>query len=63
MQQQLNPKMLNRRADSYYAGDMVIVNAKNYLYAGKTTYDLITEAPADLIAAGEEVYLDMDFWG
>ena len=63
MQQQLNPKMLNRRADSYYAGDMVIVNAKNYLYAGKTTYDLITEAPADLLAAGEEVYLDMDFWG
>ena len=37
MQQQLNPKMLNRRADSYYAGEMIIYNAKNYLYAGKTT--------------------------
>ena len=63
MQQQLNPKMLNRRADSYYAGDMVIYNAKNYLYAGKTTYDLITATAEDLMAAGETVYLDMDFWG
>ena len=63
MQQQLNPKMLNRRADSYYAGDMVIYNAKNYLYAGKTTYDLITVSAEDLIAAGETVYLDMGFWG
>jgi hypothetical protein len=31
MQQQLNPKMLNRRADSYYAGSLVLYNAKNYL--------------------------------
>ena len=37
MQQMLNPKMLNRRADSYYAGDFIIHNAKQYLYAGKTT--------------------------
>ena len=29
MQQQLNPKMLNRRADSYYAGQLTIYNAKN----------------------------------
>ena len=63
MQQQLNPKMLNRRADSYYAGDMVIYNAKNYLYAGKTTYDLITVSAEELINAGETVYLDMSFWG
>ncbi len=30
----LNPKMLNRRADSVYAGTFQIVNAKNYLYGG-----------------------------
>lgn len=62
MQQLLNPKMLNRRADSYYAGTLIIYNAKNYLYAGKTTYDLITESAEDLMAAGTEVYLDMGFW-
>lgn len=39
MQQQLNPKMLNRRADSWYAGTFVIANAKNYLFAGKTMYN------------------------
>ena len=63
MQQQLNPKMLNRRADSYYAGDFVIVNAKNYLYAGKTAYSLIADTAENLLAAGETVYLDLDFWG
>lgn len=36
MQELLNPKMLNRRADSYYAGDLVLANAYNYLYSGKT---------------------------
>ena len=61
MQQQLNPKMKNRRADSWYDGDFSIVNAKNYLYAGGTTYDLISESVADLQAAGTELYLDM--WG
>lgn len=63
MQQQLNPKMLNRRADSYYAGQLTIYNAKNYLYSGKTAYDLITDSAEALIEAGEEIYLDMDFWG
>ena len=63
MQQQLNPKMLNRRADSYYAGDMIVYNAKNYLYAGKTSYDKIADTAENLIAAGNDVYLDMDFWG
>ncbi len=64
MQQQLNPKMLNRRADSYYAGDMVIYNAKNYLYAGKTTYDLITSPAEELIAQGADLYIDWaDMWG
>ncbi len=59
----LNPKTKNRRADSYYAGDFVVYNAKNYLYAGETAYDLITDTAENLIAAGTDVYLDMDFWG
>ena len=63
MQQQLNPKMLNRRADSYYAGDLMIYNAKNYLYSGKTAYNLIADTAEALIEAGTEVYLDMEFWG
>lgn len=63
MQQQLNPKILNRRADSWYDGTFSIVNAKNYLYAGKTTYEAIKEPAADLLAAGTDVLLNMDFWG
>jgi len=64
MQQQLNPKMKNRRADSYYAGDLIIYNAKNYLYAGETSYDKIGDASAaELIAAGNDVYVDLiGFW-
>lgn len=61
MQQQLNPKMKNRRADSYYAGDMIIYNAKNYLYSGETAYSLITDTIANLLDAGKDVYVDM--WG
>ena len=34
----LNGKMMNRRADSLYAGDFAIVGAKDYLY-GNTTWD------------------------
>ena len=52
-------QMLNRRADSYYAGDMIVYNAKNYLYAGKTTYDKITDTAENLVAAGTDVYLDL----
>ncbi|MBR5344646.1 MAG: hypothetical protein IK127_02320 [Clostridia bacterium] len=63
MQQQLNPKMKNRRADSYYAGDLIIVNAKNYLYAGETAYSLVEDTAENLVAAGTDVYLDMNFWG
>lgn len=59
----LNPKTLNRRADSYYAGTFVVYNAKNYLYSGKTTYDLAADTAENLIAAGTDVYLDMGFWG
>ena len=59
----LNPKTKNRRADSYYAGDFVVYNAKNYLYSGETSYDLISDTAENLIAAGNDVYLDMSFWG
>lgn len=61
----LNPLMLNRRADSYYDGNFSIVNAKNYLYAGSTTYNLLSDGVyADTAAAieqGAELFVDM--WG
>ena len=53
----LHPKMMNRRADSLYAGDFAIVGAKDYLYgkcewedvgilkAGEYALVLITTAP------------------
>ncbi len=46
MQQQLDPKQLNRRADSYYGGDFSIVNAKNYLYNGQFSYTSSLVVPA-----------------
>ena len=39
-QQLLDGKMMNRRADSLYAGDFAIVGAKDYLY-GKATWDQV----------------------
>lgn len=67
MQQQLNPKMLNRRADSYYDGDFSIVGAKSYLYsaqAGQTAYNLISGTVAEAVEAGQDVYVDMwNFYG
>ncbi len=67
MQQQLNPKMLNRRADSFYDGDFSIVNAKNYLYsakAGQAAYVKMTDTAANLLAAETELFVDMwGFWG
>ena len=56
-QQLLHPKMMNRRADSLYAGDFAIVGAKDYLYgkcawedvgilkAGEYALVLVTTAP------------------
>lgn len=65
MQQQLNPKMLNRRADSFYDGDFSIVNSKNYLYAGSMTYAALGETTAaSVLDAGQDLYVDMhEFWG
>lgn len=39
MQQQLDPLALYRRADSYYAGDFQLYNAKAYLYQGKKIWN------------------------
>ncbi len=39
MQQQLDPLALYRRADSYYAGDFQLYNAKAYLYAGQKVWN------------------------
>lgn len=48
MQQQLDPKQMNRRADSFYSGSFNIVNAKDYLYAGQTVaFDNATNAQVD----------------
>lgn len=61
MQQQLNPKMLNRRADSYYQGEFNVLNAQNYLYAGKMTYNAFTSLED---AGDSDVVVDMwGFWG
>lgn len=63
----LNPVMLNRRADSLYAGDAAIYNAKSYFYQGKTSYNAIGSSVADYLANGgaeENLYVDMaNFWG
>ena len=60
MQQLLDPLALNRRADSFYAGDFEVVNAKNYLYNGKSSYNLVTDYYAAL-DNGTALYVDM--WG
>ncbi len=62
MQQLLDPLALNRRADSFYAGDFEIVNAKAYFYNGKTSYSLAGSSLSDAVANGT-AFLDMDFWG
>ncbi len=39
MQQQLDPLGLYRRADSYYAGDFQLYNAREYLYSGQRVWN------------------------
>ncbi|HPG91892.1 MAG TPA: ABC transporter substrate-binding protein, partial [Clostridia bacterium] len=69
MQQQLSQQMLNRRADSWYAGDLIIANAKNYLYSGQEAYSSLADKGFDSVeaayAAGyTTVYCDfVNFWG
>ncbi|MBQ7064339.1 MAG: hypothetical protein IJM90_05590 [Firmicutes bacterium] len=59
-QQLLDPAQKNRRADSLYAGDFRIAGAKEYFYAGQTSYT-DTEgsvALADLTAGEDGQYVD-----
>ncbi len=52
----LDPIMLNRRADSLYAGDFAIYNAKNYLYSGKISKEVNSaDGEAAAIAWDEKV--------
>lgn len=65
-QQLLDPIMLNRRADSLYAGDFQIYGAKNYVYQGKTSFNALGESVEDYLANGgdeSQLYVDVtSFW-
>ncbi len=64
MQQLLDPLALNRRADSFYAGDFEVVNARAYLYNGKVSYGTVGSGLADAYANGTTLYVPMwSFWG
>ena len=58
MQQLLDPLALNRRADSFYSGDFEVVNAKNYFYDGKISWDDAATlwTLADLVKGDDGVY-------
>ena len=66
MQEQLNPLMNNRRADSYYAGDFEVVNAKNFLYSGKKIKEQVfngsdyTYEVSELVKAADGSYTTPD---
>ena len=57
----LDPIALNRRADSFYAGDFEVYGAKAYFYDGKVSYGMVGSALADAYANGTALYIDM--WG
>lgn len=49
MKEQLNPLFKNYRADSFYVGDTVIHNAKDYVYQGTWAFtDFFDSVPDDL---------------
>ena len=60
MKQQLDPLMMNRRADSYYGGDFAVYNAKNYLYQenGVTDFSQVGLLAGKDASSGLE-YLDI----
>ncbi|MBQ7921141.1 MAG: hypothetical protein IJ325_00995 [Clostridia bacterium] len=64
MQQQLDPLVQNYRADSFYAGATVIVNAQNYVYQGQNTYVDNSQTGlytvADLVKGEDGVYTQPD---
>ncbi|MBQ9383157.1 MAG: hypothetical protein IJT87_02855 [Ruminiclostridium sp.] len=62
----LDPKMMNRRADSLYAGEFEIYGAKAYLYQGREAFTPIDDNISDWLAAGNDestLYVDLSFWG
>lgn len=69
MQQQLDPKMFNRRSDSYTSSTFSIYGARNYLYSlTASTYESLPSQGYDTVAAAvaakETVYIDMwNTWG
>ncbi len=68
MQEQLNPLFMNYRASTYY-NNIVIKNAKNYLYSQVDyTYESVKsqefENNAAALAAGQVIYIDLHaLWG
>lgn len=63
MERLLNPKMVNRRADSYYAGSLVIKNAERYYKQQKTTfepaYNFFKDQDSDIPSDENFAYNDM----
>ena len=65
MQQQLDPKFQHYRADSFYVGSTVIVNAENYAKQGQTLDAVDNSATglytvADLVKGEDGVYTQPD---
>lgn len=63
-QQLLDGKMMNRRADSVYAGEFAIVGAKDYLYgkAGWEQVGIVKEDPYRLVLITTAAVADPDFY-
>ena len=65
MQQQLDPLFQNYRADSFYAGATIIVNAENYVKQGQTIDEVDNSLTgkytvADLVLGEDGVYTQPD---
>ena len=51
MERQLNPKLINRRADSYYGSNFVLVNAERYFKQQRTTIEPVFNYISDSSAS------------
>ena len=58
MKRQLDPKMVNFRADSYYASSLVLANAERYFKQGRTTIE-----PVATYIKDDGTYTDANFDG
>lgn len=71
MEQQLDPAFQNYRADSFYVGSTILVNAENYVKQGQTTQAAVSTVMsnnghatiADFVAAQgtEKAYVNWDY--